>query len=274
MKKITLLLACLLSISFTHTALAGKIVKWVDKNGVVHYGDKPPMPTAATTSKVLNDQGVTVDTINQSRTKEKIDYAARDKTRKDAALLATYNSVEEIDFALQRNIETDENALANLNIELDSLQNYYDKNNAKRMAYKKANKPTPERLVQENKSLRSKIIFTEEQIEAKEKQIEETRKRYEADKARYEELKPRSYALTNLKDKQRSLADLEAWRNKAISKVEYYENKIAMLKRNNAHLSKHEKSRYLNAVREVERADAQIKKTRIAIKKNEADLSR
>lgn len=274
MKKFTLLLACLLSITFTHSAMAGKIVKWVDANGKVHYGDKPPMPTASTKSRVLNNQGITIDNIDNTRRQEKIDYAARDKTRKDAALLATYNSVEEIDVAMQRNIKTDEIALGNLNEELETLNNYYDKNNAQRMAHKKANTQVPDNLTQENKALRKKIIFTEEQIENKKKQIQATRQRYEADKIRYEELKPRSHALSNLKDKQRSLSDLERWRAKAQQRVEHFESKIALLKRNNGHLSNNDKNGYLNAVREVERADAQIYKTKLAIQKNQKDLSR
>lgn len=53
MKRIILLLACLAIMPFG--AQAGKLYRWVDHQGKVHYGDAPPADGAQVESKKLSD---------------------------------------------------------------------------------------------------------------------------------------------------------------------------------------------------------------------------
>jgi glutaredoxin len=54
MKTLALIIALMLAIG---PAAAGKLYKWVDKNGEVHYTDQPPPPEAKTTErKKFGDQ--------------------------------------------------------------------------------------------------------------------------------------------------------------------------------------------------------------------------
>ena len=77
--------------------------KWVDENGIVHYGDRVPPQYAKKESSILNKQGVEVGRNEAQRTPEQI---AEDQKRAaallrqkqhDAFLLTTYTSVKDIE---------------------------------------------------------------------------------------------------------------------------------------------------------------------------------
>ncbi len=91
-----------------------KVYRWVDSNGVIHYGDHVPAEYAELEKQVLNEHGVTVDTLRGRITAEEIAEENRIadlrreeelQRRADEALLATYLSVEEIVMHRNRRIE-------------------------------------------------------------------------------------------------------------------------------------------------------------------------
>lgn len=112
--------------------------RWVDENGLVHYGDKIPADAAELEKQVVNEVGVTVDVVRGKKTDEEIAEERRQleleqerelKRRADAALLATYLSVEEIIMHRDRRVElfqaqarVTELYLRNLKRRLESLQ--------------------------------------------------------------------------------------------------------------------------------------------------------
>jgi Domain of unknown function (DUF4124) len=88
--------------------------RWVDENGVVHYGDSVPPEFADAEKQVLNNHGVTVDVVRGKKTAEEIAEENRIaelrrlerlQRRQDEALLATYLSVDEIIMHRDRRIE-------------------------------------------------------------------------------------------------------------------------------------------------------------------------
>ena len=91
-----------------------KVYKWVDQDGVTHYGDSIPAEYAELPKQVVNDHGVTVGELEGKKTPEQIEAerieneriaaVARQK-RADQALLATYLSVDEIIMHRDRRIE-------------------------------------------------------------------------------------------------------------------------------------------------------------------------
>jgi len=113
--SITILTLLLLS----STALARddqnqKLYRWVDSDGQVHYGDSIPAEYAEMEKQVLNEHGVTVDTLHGKKTPEEIAEEERQaqmamelemRKRADQALLATYMSIEEIVMHRDRRIE-------------------------------------------------------------------------------------------------------------------------------------------------------------------------
>src|SRR5687768_870748 len=77
--------------------------RWVDENGVVHYGDRLPPQYAKQESALLNKQGVEVGRTEAQKSAEQM---AEDQKRHeavlrqkqhDAFLLTTYTSVKDIE---------------------------------------------------------------------------------------------------------------------------------------------------------------------------------
>jgi len=103
------LFALLLVLAATAAAAAprssqkGIAYRWVDENGVVHYGDHVPPQYADKDRSLLNGQGVEVSHIDGERTPEqlKAEKAARAavlaQKQHDAFLMTTYTSVKDIE---------------------------------------------------------------------------------------------------------------------------------------------------------------------------------
>lgn len=137
----------LILISILLAALAGgaaladtqqKLYRWVDEDGLVHYGDSVPPEYAEIEKQVLNDAGVTVGVVQGKKTPEEIAEELRQEElrtqrelqrRADQALLATYLSIDEIEMHRDRRVElfqaqarVTELYLRNLQRRLESLQ--------------------------------------------------------------------------------------------------------------------------------------------------------
>jgi Domain of unknown function (DUF4124) len=97
--------ACVCAAAVCATASADGVTtyKWVDDQGVVHYGDSIPPQYAQKESTVLNKEGVQVGHKDATKTAAQLaaaaaveEQAARQKQR-DSFLLATYTSVKDIE---------------------------------------------------------------------------------------------------------------------------------------------------------------------------------
>lgn len=254
-------------------AESNKIIKWVDKNGVTHYGDKPPMPDTAQKTTVLNKEGITVKSVSQEKTNHEADEAAAKLTRHDSALLASYNSVEEIDIARDRNTKIDEIALESLRQQLINLKQTLGEQNKKLVGIAKKKQPIPMTLVKDRKQTLVEIARVEPQITSKAAEIETIRQRYEADKVRFAELKPRDFALVELKNKRKNLAELEVWKQDAQKRVEYYQAESLRMKRANNAIPSNISDGLLSASNELARAEEEITAAKSTIKKNEQSFS-
>ena len=139
MKFLPVTTVCLaLLLHSVSTAQEQKLYRWVDKEGVVHYGDSIPAEYAEVEKQVVNDHGVTLDVLRGKKTEEEIAAEKREEERRqseelrrrqDQALLATYLSVDEILMHRDRRVElfqaqarVTELYLRNLQKRLDSLQ--------------------------------------------------------------------------------------------------------------------------------------------------------
>ena len=114
-----------------------KLYRWVDNDGIVHFGDSIPAEYAEIERQVLNQHGVTVDVMRAKKTEEEILEEQRLEElrverelqkRADQALLATYLTVDEIEMHRDRRVElfqaqarVTELYLRNLQRRLDSL---------------------------------------------------------------------------------------------------------------------------------------------------------
>lgn len=115
-----------------------KLYRWVDEQGVVHYGDSVPAEYADADKQVVNEHGITVDVMRGKKSEAELAEerrlaeiaAERERQRRqDRALLATYLSVEEIIMHRDRRVElfqaqarVTELYLRNLQRRLEKLQ--------------------------------------------------------------------------------------------------------------------------------------------------------
>ncbi|MDO8961533.1 MAG: DUF4124 domain-containing protein [Methylophilus sp.] len=275
MKTIKAVVCCIVLLNITSYSHAdGKsIMKWVDKNGVTHYGDKPPMPSDANQSSVLNKDGVTVKKIQQSASNPETDRIAAEQARRDAALFSSYNSIEEIDIARDRNIKIDAYTLESFYQKRNNIEAHLQKNNALIANLTKLKRPVPKQLTDENIEYLRQIDETNAQIGSKKIDIETTRARFERDKIRYAELKPKASAIKDIKSKKVSVIELELWRTGAQSRVDYYKNEVVRYKRSGLSIPQHVSDGLLAATQEVARADGEIETTKALIKKKEQSMS-
>lgn len=114
MRKLTFIFVLLLLAPLASLAQEAKVFRWVDKDGVVHYGDSVPAEYAELPKEVLNDHGVTVANLEGKKTPEQLEAERLEKERTtaielqrraDQALLATYLSVDEILMHRDRRVE-------------------------------------------------------------------------------------------------------------------------------------------------------------------------
>lgn len=91
-----------------------KLYRWVDEDGVVHYGDSVPAKYAEVERQVVNEHGITVDVLQAKKTEEELAEEARLEElrmeaelqrRRDQALLATYVTIDEIIMHRDRRVE-------------------------------------------------------------------------------------------------------------------------------------------------------------------------
>jgi len=133
----SLLLLCL-TVGVAAAQTAQKLYRWVDSDGVVHYGDSIPAEYSDLERQVVNVHGITIDVMQAKKTAEQLAEerrleelrTARDlQARADENLLATYLSVDEILLHRDRRIElfqaqarVTELYLRNLQRRMDSLR--------------------------------------------------------------------------------------------------------------------------------------------------------
>ena len=115
-----------------------KLYRWVDSEGVVHFGDSIPAEYSELERQVVNDHGIAVEVMSAKKTEEELAEEQRQQElkieaelqkRQDQALLATYLTVDEILMHRDRRVElfkaqarVTELYLKNLQRRLDSLQ--------------------------------------------------------------------------------------------------------------------------------------------------------
>lgn len=108
------LAACLVPAAEGAPQQEQKLYRWVDENGIVHYGDSVPPEYADADKQILNEHGITLDVVRGKKSPEELAEERRQKEladqreeqrRQDQALLATYLSVDEIVMHRDRRVE-------------------------------------------------------------------------------------------------------------------------------------------------------------------------
>ena len=163
-----------------------KIVKWVDKQGVTHYGDRPPSYEESKSNIELNNRGLIVKKNAPIEHKnEAQDLQHQQQDRKDKILLASYTNANEIDLARDRSLEMNKAAMTSLASQKENLAARIARNTTTADGFKQRNKPLPANLDKEFKDTLAQSSRIDIQITDRKLEMEQTRKNYADDKARF-----------------------------------------------------------------------------------------
>jgi hypothetical protein len=179
----------------------GQMYKWVDENGVTHYGQTIPPEYTDEAAQELNRRGMTVRRIEPAGTvqerralEEKLEREREeqkrlaDQRRRDRALVNTYGSAEEIDAARDRNLALPIQTLRNLEPRIKRAQARLAKLEAQRDELSQAGKTVPDYVLEDIEAERREVGSLRGDMDRQSAQIATIRTRYEADRKRFIEL--------------------------------------------------------------------------------------
>ncbi len=176
------------------------VYKWVDAQGVTHYGDRIPPEYAAQEQHLINSQGVEINRLDAQKSAEQL--AAEDQKRLDAEqsqsrdrnLLSTYASVQEIERLRDQRVTLVTDQTKVTSSFLEALNGKLNKLRINSMHFKPYNSDPhapamPDQLAEDLVRVDNDIRTQEQNL--REKRSEETtmRKQFESDIARFKELK-------------------------------------------------------------------------------------
>ena len=203
MPKITILVAlgCAFGIaaSAAHAQTSGRLYRYVDDKGKVHYLDRPPTEAAGRPLDQLNRQGATIKPGEVPLTPEQVaareaekrrmqedQIKQREENRKNQALLDTYSTVDDIEAARVRALAVANDAIKDSNARLAEALKRQEKLKAEAEFYQK--KSMPPQLKQEMQNNEREVALQREAIDRKEKEISALNAKFDDDKRRYLEI--------------------------------------------------------------------------------------
>jgi chromosome segregation ATPase len=207
----SLTLALILAVTCTAGAFAQdksqKLYKWVDKDGVVHYGSTVPPEYANQQLQILNSEGVTVQTVAAPKTPEelakdkqaKAEAAAKAKQEKaqqenDQMLLDTYTSVADIERDRKSRLAAIDSQIKFINNSVSGLQNTLNNYQSQADRLTKAHKPIPASLKKNMDDTQAQLDINQKLLLQQEQNKQEVQDRYNAYIKRYQQLTGQSAA--------------------------------------------------------------------------------
>jgi hypothetical protein len=206
LKNVALILCAIAVLAPTAYALdtttdSGRVLyKWVDKDGVNHYGDRIPPEYAAQEQHVMNSRGVEIRQVEAQKSAEQM--ASEEQKRLDAEqrlvrdknLLNTYVSVQEIERLRDQRIQLLTDQIKVTSQFLETLDGRMKKLRADSMRYKPYNSdpkaPSMPDQVAEDLVRLSTDMHTQEQNLRQKRSEEATMSiQFESDIDRFKELK-------------------------------------------------------------------------------------
>jgi Domain of unknown function (DUF4124) len=195
------------AVAFAAPDKTGRLYRWTDDKGVVHFGDAVPPQFADQDQTILNRQGVAVGAVTGRRSAEQL--AADEERRKadalssheqkqrqlrDENLLATYLSVTEIESLRDRRTEILDGQARAIAQYLEQLQaratQLEDQMRHFRPYSSNAAAPAlPQRMVDEAVRTLTDVRSQQRALIAKREEVTRTRGQFDEDIARFRELK-------------------------------------------------------------------------------------
>jgi hypothetical protein len=181
-------------------ALAAGMYKWTDDKGIVHYSDQMPPEAVNKGTVVMDKQGRSVKKIEPAPTAEQIKAKEQEEekakalarqrdeqTRKDMALLQSYTSEEEIEFARNRAISAVTGQIKAAEGYSADLMRRQRELEAQKAAL--GGKPVPAALENELVGLSNELGRQKGLLTQKKEELASINARYDVDKRRWQDIR-------------------------------------------------------------------------------------
>ena len=200
---LTLALAFALSVFGTHAADTGPTIKKCkDATGQWHYGDSAAQECAKSKITVMTDEGTTKKVIAAPPTEQELkerearqeteaaeQQKAADQAKRDALLLSTYGSEDDIIYIRDRKIAQIESSIKASEETLKSLRAALTRMEAQATDESKGNKAADQTTVKNIEQTKKQIARHEGVVAEKRMEQEALRKQYADEMQRYREIK-------------------------------------------------------------------------------------
>lgn len=200
------LFAAALALALAPLAAQAQTYRCVDKEGRKHYSQTVPEACVGQMIEQLNSEGVVINRIlppptpEQRAAQKAADEkkaqeaeAAKERERRDKALLATYTSVQDIEDARARSLAENQRAASDIKKRIAELEKRHAAQDKELQPYTGGKRP-PARLAMDFKNTQSDLAAQSELLAQKQKEIAQMNAKYDDDKKRFLELTGRPAA--------------------------------------------------------------------------------
>lgn len=199
-KTILLTTALLLALGGTAFADSGKtkLYKWVDKDGVVHYGNSIPAEYASQASQQLNSQGEVVGTTAAQKTPEQLAAdakaqqlaqqqvdAQKAQVAHDKVLMDTYTSTADIERDRDSKLSAIDTQINVLNGSIAGLQTAVAEYQSRAYELTSKNKPVPPDLQKNIDDNQKQLLADQQQLLHERQTKQDVAQQFSDDIARY-----------------------------------------------------------------------------------------
>lgn len=220
-RKLSMMMGLLMAWLPVSGVVAGKLYRWVDENGKVHYTDSLPPQQAGEAHEELNPQGVTVKEVSKAKTREEIAREQEiERLREEQRKLAEKQNAE--DQVLLNTFRNEEDILMSRNGQLAAIDAQVAvidanvKRHKKRLSalqqdaanYENSGKPVPKQVLANIGATHKALDESYQTVIAKEHDKDRIRKKFASDLQRFNEIK--KFKPSQEAEKDLRLAPLES----------------------------------------------------------------
>lgn len=186
-------------------AAAGKLYKWVDEKGNVHYSDKVPPEAAKLARQEMSQAGVTVRQVERAKTQEELAAEAAQKLKEeedrkiaetqaqaDRALMQSYNTEADLLRMRDQELGVIESNMATAKLTMSSQEKNLSDLLAHASDFERNKKPVPKNVVDSIANVRAQIEAQQKSLVEREASKATVRSDFEAKLARWRELSAKS----------------------------------------------------------------------------------
>ena len=180
---------------------AGKLYKWVDEKGNVHYSDRVPPEAAKLAREEKNQDGVTVKEVARAKTEEELAAEAAQRVKDeearkiaeaqaqaDRALMLSYTTEDDLRRAREQELGVIEANMATAKLTIASQEKNLSDLLAHAADFERNKKPVPQAVTDSIAHVRAQIEAQQKTLKEREGSKETVHNEYEAKLLRWREL--------------------------------------------------------------------------------------